>query len=765
MIHYFIYPKGFNGKILADIICFFEPNSTISYVDDSMTSSSLEQLAQQIKNTPASKLLIASNKHKEALEQKCKALGIHNFHDGVKLFGTKNQHYLMKHLKTPKKAVGIYLGGFAQEKHLGELDIELKRLGVEVFYITKNKQVLELNRNRIGGSVAIIAWHDFLAEVRNIGAFVSTNFGKTDKSVLHISLGHSLMHFPQLHYHYRDEITYKSILNHYLQNSDYFVISNQVDLEMFKKLEKKYNPRTKIIENGYLGFDSFKKTTYRVKNPNKVVVSPKDHSVDRERVLTLLGELVEEERLHIVLRFDPTERVLEIEEEAKKRFGNRPNFSVDTSPKFEETLKSECLSVITSYSTLAYSFPLSVSLPAVIYGIADIESSEGFKFVNPKLHKHAMSPREVRKILLEIMENTERYRQEIEAYKDRILFPTKNSSHTLAKKICKILQEAQTKCQICGAESIIALDGYKHSWEFCTTCRCGRSIKKERCALESFAPLLRKFLRKKRWTQSEKRLLRDEDIALDSQKEFDYFLSQNHIEFSKKRAEYFYEMVFRKHDLELQDKDILEISGGGGDFICYFLNKGANSVYLSEFNKSAVEYAKTKLGIPAFSYDINSEALDEALVRLGKDAEEKQFDYIIMRGTMSWCFDVKQFFNELSKHLKSGGVLIIDDIQLATLGLIMHLQFSEYAYLRHYSPEFLESKLKEVGFAVTHKYQKPSDSMVHAWYDRYPLERYIWLYYEQKAVRKLQFEASEFRRLEFNARDIRDWIMIAKKTN
>jgi len=255
MAHYFIYPKGVNGETLADIIDFFEPDSSISYIDDGLESSSLKNRADEIQGNPNSKLLIASNKHRETLEQKCKTLGIHNFYDGVKLFGAQNKRYLMEHLKTPKKAVGIYLGGFAKEKHLGELDIEFKKLGVEVFYIAKNKQVLELNRNRIGGSVAIIAWHDFLAEVRNIGAFVSTNFGKTDKSVLHISLGHSLMRFPQLHHCYKDEATYKSIvIDCYLQSSDYFVVSNRIDLEMFKKLEKKYNPRTKVIKNGYLGF-------------------------------------------------------------------------------------------------------------------------------------------------------------------------------------------------------------------------------------------------------------------------------------------------------------------------------------------------------------------------------------------------------------------------------------------------------------------------------------------------------------------------------
>ncbi len=319
-------------------------------------------------------------------------------------------------------------------------------------------------------------------------------------------------------------------------------------------------------------------------------------------------------------------------------------------------------------------------------------------------------------------------------------------------------------CRFCGGKELIYLDSYKHKWKLCKSCRCSESKVKSRYPLDIIAPLARKYFRKRKWSQTEERLLRHEEIAGDSTRAWDYFLTPSHIEYSKAYAKEFHQDMISKYHLNIEGKDILEISGGGGDFIHYFLSQGARSVSLSEYNAEVVKQAKERLGIAAFFYDINRQKLGDAMAEgLGQEHKEERFDFIIMRGITMWNLDVAWFFKELFDHLKEGGIIIVDDNVITTLGTIMTVQFDEYVYLNMYSPEFLESIFSGVGLKLVHKEQKASKSMVDTWVDRYPLERHVRIYYDWLAVKKLQFSPEEFKRLEFNARDIRTWRFIVQK--
>lgn len=95
---------------------------------------------------------------------------------------------------------------------------------------------------------------------------------------------------------------------------------------------------------------------------------------------------------------------------------------------------------------------------------------------------------------------------------------------------------------------------------------------------------------------------------------------------------------------------------------------------------------------------------------------------------------------------------------------MMRTQFDEFTYLRLYSPEYLEQIFKKLDLVVTFKEKSLYDDMYIYTFDRYPLERHIYLYYEYKMNNQFaKFDFSEYDRLEFNAREMRSWSFILQK--
>ena len=60
--------------------------------------------------------------------------------------------------------------------------------------------------------------------------------------------------------------------------------------------------------------------------------------------------------------------------------------------------------------------------------------------------------------------------------------------------------------------------------------------------------------------------------------------------------------------VELTGKTVIDVSGGEGFFAKYVKDNFNAEVYLTEYNKNAVKFAETKVGIPAFFYDVNDES-------------------------------------------------------------------------------------------------------------------------------------------------------------
>lgn len=324
------------------------------------------------------------------------------------------------------------------------------------------------------------------------------------------------------------------------------------------------------------------------------------------------------------------------------------------------------------------------------------------------------------------------------------------------------------KCLICGQDNPMELDVFKHRWEACTACRCASSRRKDKYPLEAIDGVVRWFLRQKKWSQTEARILKDQVINDDATKPWDAFLTPEHIEIANAEAKCYFRDIFIRYGLDVKGKEVLELSGGSGDNVFHLLSEGAKRVVLSEFNKEVVQIAKQRLGIEAFFYDCNAQALKKAIADgLGDEVAEEKFDYIFSRYLIMFVDDMERFLLDSMECLKDDGKIIIEGAVMTTIGAMNRMGLDEFGFTHLYSPEYLRGVFKKVGLEIVAEEKKVYDSMYAYDFDRYPLERHIQLFYEYSMTRKFaKFSAEEYQRLEFNARDIRYWnFVLAKAKN
>ena len=79
-MQFYIYGRGRNGAGIALFLDVYYPNSRYVFIDDSVKESSLECIADNIKDDD--KLLIASTLHYDKMATKCKGLGL-DYENGI----------------------------------------------------------------------------------------------------------------------------------------------------------------------------------------------------------------------------------------------------------------------------------------------------------------------------------------------------------------------------------------------------------------------------------------------------------------------------------------------------------------------------------------------------------------------------------------------------------------------------------------------------------------------------------------------------------
>lgn len=287
-----------------------------------------------------------------------------------------------------------------------------------------------------------------------------------------------------------------------------------------------------------------------------------------------------------------------------------------------------------------------------------------------------------------------------------------------------------THCFECGSNNLAKIDTYKRHWYFCYDCGSGQPAQK------SFYPL--QFLPVKDWTK----------VNTDEESMYDYFVAPVHIEYSTQTAHEFIDTYVKKWNIPIQDKTILDVSGGNGHFIQEFKKLGAR-VSLTEINDPSIDYAKKTHGMDVYKFNFNSDRI--------KDVIKEKFDIVMLRAAIMFCKDLRSHVQDLRDIIEPGGLVVVNHSVIPTLGVVLRTQVDEFSYFNLRSPEQVIRHFEEEGFSLVER-KDETDSSLYV-YD-HDLRMRWWilhLFYEWKAIWSLRKFREKF---AFPARDRRRSTML-----
>lgn len=432
----YIYPKGKNGETLYEIAKQFYPSSNIVFIDDSNEKTNLQSFFNTYKS---GKIFIATKKNYKRLAKKLEDIGIKNYEDGITFFAKKLDSYLQKKIKK-EKGIGILLRGLSSEKHIGKIDIALKKQGFDIFYICESEKVLNLNKEKLKDETYLVAAHDILAELKEYKVFITTNGGNTHDSIVSVDLRHAFCE--PLHFPYLQPQNYNEVLDSYMQSVDYICTTCKNTYEVMEKNLSRLNKKPKLLKAGSLSLDSYinevNSFNSEKKVSKKVILAVKDIFNKRE-VINLCYAILNN-GFELLFRTHPDFFYSTDALEIKKEFEKFDDFSFDTdsSLSIENRINSLCL--ITDYSSLGYTYPLSTKHPAIIYSpFKEEKKIHGYGFFDCRLHLKANSIEDVINSLKRVDENIEVYKQSILEFLDKDVFNLLQSEEYIINEVKNIM--------------------------------------------------------------------------------------------------------------------------------------------------------------------------------------------------------------------------------------------------------------------------------------------------------------------------------------
>jgi ubiquinone/menaquinone biosynthesis C-methylase UbiE len=236
------------------------------------------------------------------------------------------------------------------------------------------------------------------------------------------------------------------------------------------------------------------------------------------------------------------------------------------------------------------------------------------------------------------------------------------------------------------------IDTYKHVWRSCNDCgnvfreRKGTYlIKRLPVAIQRRIPRLGYFLADPAITGS------------DGSAIYDYMSTYEAPDATKYATEFvdFRRDVLDRFGIDVSAKTVLDVSGGPG-FLAKQLGGVAKKVVMTEFNQPTVDFARERLGIPAFRFDFNADDIS----RLTDDV----YDVVLIRYAINFCTDIPRFLASLKRLLHRDSVIFISYV-MPSLGVCLRWQLDDYTYPVLYNPETMARLFAEAGFVATRRHE------------------------------------------------------------
>lgn len=161
-----------------------------------------------------------------------------------------------------------------------------------------------------------------------------------------------------------------------------------------------------------------------------------------------------------------------------------------------------------------------------------------------------------------------------------------------------------------------------------------------------------------------------------------------------------FESIFKRYNIDISCKSILDISGGPG-YLTKYLSGKCKRVVVTEFSEDSVKGMSKNLAIDAVKYDYNTDRLDEIF--------KEQFDIVLIEYSINFCGDLQDFASRLYRIVSDKGFIYVTFVP-PTLGCCLRWQHDQYTYNILYHPETIVRVFAQNGFVLRDRYSDPQYS-------------------------------------------------------
>ncbi len=195
--------------------------------------------------------------------------------------------------------------------------------------------------------------------------------------------------------------------------------------------------------------------------------------------------------------------------------------------------------------------------------------------------------------------------------------------------------------------------------------------------------------------------------------------------------------IFKKNNISLSDKKILDVSGGPGE-VAYGFKEQCSKFVVTEYSQTSVTAMKNGLGVDAVKFDYISDDLSEIV--------DDTFDVVMIRSSIIFCSDLGGLLLSINKVLKPEGLLLLETIT-PSLGEVFWWQQMEYKFPVIYSQMAIESAFVEAGFSLMFGYretgsyeavkwrgQKTLGRRIFTWLVDYPMVLIYWFFAPKRRI-------------------------------
>ena len=449
-MHYYIYPAGRTGRTLGKMLDYCQINATYSFIDDNKQGITLKEqslnIKKQLANNEAEIVLaltqgiVITQSRMEKLIKNLRELGINRY--------LENEFIQQIILRVCQKAqievqrlisrgghllVGVILYGLGEEKHLGNVDYELLKRDCKIVYLDHSGE--EFSRALNANAIVVPFIMDYLKDVYFLKYIFST--------VSTYSRNANQVYFVQHH-------SYASVLEALMEEKlDYYqmVLKDKIDYlfatsyqtqQAVKFLTKEFceEKEPNLLLSGYAAFDVEEEIGENLRDIVLIALHDESEVLEIKECILELLEL--DFKVALRYRYEWSGEI----QKFIKTMKNHPNLLISYNNASFKDYSDRSFVVVTSASSVAYTFPIKHLCPAILYfkdkNIFD-KNIGGIRFFEDRIHLKASSGAEI--ILQVKMAKDKELLEKILKYRKEEVVNFKQASEVIADSIVQIIHK------------------------------------------------------------------------------------------------------------------------------------------------------------------------------------------------------------------------------------------------------------------------------------------------------------------------------------